>query len=366
MRGIYGGYTQIKTDGKISYFTGGNTEGGFVGCYEDIANETRLVRVYIIKGGPGTGKSTLMRKIAAHAEKAGHSTEYYRCGSDPDSFDCVVIDRRIAILDGTAPHTWEMKYPGAVSEIIDVSKYLNKDKLGPLKNGIISSSALKTAEYAATYRYMRAAYIAESEMLENSRRLLDIPKAEKYVQRFVKKLGKARADGEITYRYTHALTMRGMWQLDTLERMGNIRYTVDDSISVAPHFMKILESALKKSGFTLTVGLIPLGGHISGIYIHDSDISITTCERVDGTKSIKMNRFVTDDIVGYKGKVRLAAKLREECLSDALSSLKRAAEHHFSLEAIYSSAMDFDALAGETECIINDILHRLGAEDKNA
>ena len=45
MRGIYDGYTLMKTNGETTFFAGGNTESGFVGNYGDIANENELERV---------------------------------------------------------------------------------------------------------------------------------------------------------------------------------------------------------------------------------------------------------------------------------------------------------------------------------
>ena len=360
MRGIYDGYTLFGANGEDAYFAGGNTETGFIGNYGDIANENELERVYIIKGGPGTGKSTMMKAIAERAKSEGNSIEYYRCGSDPESLDCIVLDGKIAVLDGTAPHVCEMKYPVVKSDIIDVSKYLDIAKLEPYKDKIISASAMKTVEYASAYRYMKATSVAETEMLENSSRLFDSTKAVKYIERFIKNLGKHTGTGRVKYRYTHAVTMKGMFAIDTMTNMGETRYTVTDSFSVASLFMNMLKDALQKCGFALTVGLVPLGGHISGIYIHDADIGISVGEREEDTKNINMNRFVTQDIKDtVKGKVRLGAKVRESCLTEAASSLSKAAEYHFLLEEIYKTAMDFDALSGETDSVTEDILHRL-------
>ena len=39
-----------------SYFAGANTPSGFVGDYEHLINEDVFDKLYIIKGGSGTGK----------------------------------------------------------------------------------------------------------------------------------------------------------------------------------------------------------------------------------------------------------------------------------------------------------------------
>lgn len=58
-----------------------------------------------IKGRPGTGKSTVLKKIRARARKYGFNTETYRCSFDPQSLDMVVIrEMGICVFDSTAPH----------------------------------------------------------------------------------------------------------------------------------------------------------------------------------------------------------------------------------------------------------------------
>ena len=72
------------------YFLGANAYSGFYSLYGGFcAGEGDYLRV--IKGGPGTGKSALMRRIGAAAERAGHDVEYILCSGDPDSLDGVYI-----------------------------------------------------------------------------------------------------------------------------------------------------------------------------------------------------------------------------------------------------------------------------------
>ncbi|WP_100332538.1 hypothetical protein [Bacillus xiapuensis] len=62
---------------------------------------------YFIKGRPGTGKSTMMKKIAAAAEEKGYDTEVYHCGFDPNSVDMVIVrELGFAVFDSTAPHEY--------------------------------------------------------------------------------------------------------------------------------------------------------------------------------------------------------------------------------------------------------------------
>ena len=96
----------------------------------------RITRRYRVKGGPGTGKSGFIRKVAALAEREGRSVEYYYCSSDPDSLDGAIIDSSTAIFDGTSPHSYDTVLPGAVDEIINLGDFWNSEELSKYRNKI--------------------------------------------------------------------------------------------------------------------------------------------------------------------------------------------------------------------------------------
>ena len=90
---------------NTQYFLGGNTPSGFYSLYHQLSDPARMRALYIIKGGPGSGKSTLMRRVERHAQAAGLETQEVLCSGDPDSLDAVVLPgKQVAIVDGTAPH----------------------------------------------------------------------------------------------------------------------------------------------------------------------------------------------------------------------------------------------------------------------
>lgn len=93
-------------NGKIvDVFPGGNTSKGFYSFYRYILGQEEARRIICIKGGPGTGKSSLMKKIAQTFNEKGYDIERHHCSSDNNSLDGVVVKGlNIAILDGTAPH----------------------------------------------------------------------------------------------------------------------------------------------------------------------------------------------------------------------------------------------------------------------
>ena len=96
----------VQIDG---YFASSNSGEGFKNYYHEVFGAAE--RIYVIKGGPGTGKSRFMRDTAEYAKSRGWECEHYYCSSDPASLDGLILtrgERRIAVIDGTPPHAWEI------------------------------------------------------------------------------------------------------------------------------------------------------------------------------------------------------------------------------------------------------------------
>ena len=95
----------MVSEPQVRYFLGANSPAGFYSLYDELIDPAEAEGIYILKGGPGCGKSTLMRQVAQRAEDAGLRVEYIPCSGDPDSLDGVILpEKKVALVDGTAPH----------------------------------------------------------------------------------------------------------------------------------------------------------------------------------------------------------------------------------------------------------------------
>lgn len=93
------------TGKPLHFFLGANTPQGFVSRFDQLADPLDGWREFVIKGGPGTGKSTLMKRVAAEAGSRCKRVELIHCSSDVDSLDGVILhDVKTSIADGTSPH----------------------------------------------------------------------------------------------------------------------------------------------------------------------------------------------------------------------------------------------------------------------
>lgn len=94
---------------ECAFFLAANSRHGFVSFFEDFLTESFERDVYMLKGGPGCGKSTLIRRVCQPLARDGEQVETIYCSSDPDSLDGMVLSDRLAVLDATAPHASETK-----------------------------------------------------------------------------------------------------------------------------------------------------------------------------------------------------------------------------------------------------------------
>lgn len=134
------------------YFVCANSSKGFRNLFD--SNIHMLNKIYILKGGPGTGKSSLMKKIGTYFANEGLDIDYIHCSSDPDSLDGVVIRKlSVAIVDGTAPHVVEPKAPGAIEEYINLGIAWNIPLLQKHKKEILYLQKEISETYPKAYAH---------------------------------------------------------------------------------------------------------------------------------------------------------------------------------------------------------------------
>ena len=110
--------------------------------------------MYLIKSGPGCGKSTLMKRLAIKAEQKGEPIQRIHCASDPDSLDGVIfLDKRAAIVDATAPHVMEPDAPGAEEQVVSLYHTLDADALHAHADEVKRLFAQNTALRSRAARY---------------------------------------------------------------------------------------------------------------------------------------------------------------------------------------------------------------------
>ena len=140
------------------YFPGNNTPLGFFSYYKHILGQREANKIVCIKGGPGTGKSTFMNRIAEYFASMDEDIDYLHCSADENSLDGIVLkDRRIAVIDGTSPHITDPVTPGAVDKIVNLGEFWDEEAIAVNKSEIIDLNEETSRWYRIAYNYLSAA-----------------------------------------------------------------------------------------------------------------------------------------------------------------------------------------------------------------
>lgn len=173
----------VRSD-SVDFFLGTTTPAGFKGYFEPLRREPGM-QMYLIKSGPGCGKSTLMKRLAVKAEQKGEPIQRIHCASDPDSLDGVIfLDKRAAIVDATAPHVMEPDAPGAEEQVVSLYHTLDADALHAHADEVKRLFAQNTALRSRAARYIASA----GSLLLDSRRAEACSANFEKVRRYVKRL----------------------------------------------------------------------------------------------------------------------------------------------------------------------------------
>lgn len=118
------------------YFAEGITNRGYISLLPNMMNEWE--RTYVLVGGPGTGKSTLIKMVGLELLDRGYEIDFLRSARDPDSMAGLVVRRcNISMLDyyEIAPLRW--RAPGVVERFVDLSSYCDLLKLESQRQRIL-------------------------------------------------------------------------------------------------------------------------------------------------------------------------------------------------------------------------------------
>jgi len=337
------------------YFAAMNTAAGFRGYFSEIFGESD--QLYIIKGGPGTGKSRFMRLLGERAEENGYSAEYFLCSSDPTSLDGVIITdsagKKTGIIDGTAPHAYEPTSAGIHEHILNFGEFWNSELLIPHKNETEKISLEKKRLYRSVYSYLTAVSALDGITKEIMRQTIDESKLNIAIQKLLK--GVRYGDGySEKLRIRSAVSCDGSVILGTYGKLAKKSYAVSDLMLTANEFMSRLKKELVSRKVAIQISYSPFTPDVpDAIYIPSESLAFYIgCSTESGCieKNINMRRFVIPErLAPHKPKLREIAKVRRELLSQLYRDSASIRSLHAELEHIYGMAMDFSQKERFTE-----------------
>lgn len=351
-------------DMAVNYFLGANTSAGFVGYAEETYDADDGWRMYLIKSGPGTGKSSLMRKLYRRMSALGVEGEVFSCSSDPTSLDGVRFPSlKMGILDATAPHVVEPKFWGAVEQLVPLSVCADEETLFADRETIVSLTRQNTALHARVRQYIQAA----SAMLKENRRLaeaaVDVDKVRRLAARIARQeFGTEDGDGRATHRFLSAVTPQGVLTLyGTLQAVCPRIYSVEDEDGAASRLF--LEELLRHALATGTDAVVcpcPLSPYDGAEHLLFPSVGVgftTSNERhkVDFPvyRRLHATRFTdTEALRPRRQRMSFNRRAARELLAQARATAAEAKAVHDKMEAYSIAAMDWARAEAMGEAVI--------------
>jgi len=329
---------------KPRFFLGANSENGFVSYFKQLQEQYSSMQLLILKGGPGSGKSTLMKRVLKFAESQGHILEIIPCASDPDSLDAFIdYTAGFSMMDGTSPHTEDPAIPGARHHIIYTGLLWDSRKLSENYDKIKKLTDDVGACHKGATAYIRA---AASLLEENKRYAKDFLRKKEtidFAEKITKEL-KGGKNGIETKRLLSAVSVGEIKQFtDTVDYYADKVYIIDDSFGAASDFiMKTVSFSAKLRGedyIYCPCSVMP--EKCDHLIFPKSRIALVTKNSfLDISKGETVADFYND--MPFESDMKKRLGTAQKLLSQGCSLVKKAKNIHDDLEAYYKKAMCFE------------------------
>lgn len=328
-----------------AFFISANGYNGFRTRQDRLYRSEDFTRVFVIVGGPGTGKSSLMRTVAEAADMMGAECEYLYCSSDPNSLDGVILsrgERKVALLDGTAPHERGATFPGAVDEFVHLDTCWDTDILIKERENIQKERRAADASYARARGYLAIAGRAYAGLKRELEEIIDREKLSHAVVRGMRSLRVTNRPYE-EVRYLSACGGAGHIRHSTFAKESEV-IAVSNEYGAGHLYLNELLARLRTEG---VYGYFRFPSCYDdeiteGVYLPQNKRLYLVDNGDACAQKINIKRFVKKEKeLLCRTHIRHFLRMHGEAAAAAISEFAAASAHHFALEDIYGRAMDF-------------------------
>lgn len=342
------------------YFLGANSPQGFYGYFQQAYSAGW--RVWLLKGGPGTGKSTLLRQVV---QNVPGMWEQIHCSSDPKSLDAVICQgRRVMIADATAPHSMDALRPGCVERLIDLGGGFDAAQLRAHASAIDALFCENAALHKRAVHYLAAAAVLQNVRTEQAAAALDAAAVVKLAQQHAAALADDAGTGQQRLRGLCAVTPDGtVFFSGTVHAVAsNVTLLADDFGAAAPVFLSALHQQLLQQKADMTVcrcSLFPKT-RIEHILLPQKSTAYVTANAAhtlaDAARTVELRDLYKTGRPGTADAFQRLHTQEQQLLQAASDCMHQARLVHDELESYYSRAMDFAYVRQKTAELIEELL----------
>lgn len=336
------------------YFAAYNGYKGFTSLFDNTFNPLCHDRVFILKGGPGTGKSTIMKGIIKWANGKDIFSEAIYCSSDPMSLDGVILrkgDKSVAILDGTAPHTYDPKFPGVKDEIINLGEGFNNTKLSSYADKVCDLGSKKAEAYANAYSYLGLAGEIKKILNQKHGKLISSERLSMILDELTEKI---KCEESVDKYEIFCISSFGRFGYSRIDEVYSQDKTVieikGDGYTEYTVMRGLADYAIKEKKAE-AICPEPLGADAIEALFTENYVFIIGSKGEKNVETAEISESLLEN--------ERLTRLYDEIIELAKEEFVKASDYHFKIEEIYRMCMDFevnDAFFVDIIEKINDLL----------
>lgn len=354
-------------ENTYQFFMSAYTPNGFVSHFNELNNPQKYKSSYLIKGGVGSGKSTLIKKAVAHLKDSAEYTELIHCSLDPSSLDGAIFGEKLTVLDATPPHHIEPKLPGVYERMISLYDCFDNKKLSVMEKEIVKLKSAEEIYKSRTQSFIRAAGLLLSSNESIAARCINTEKLSNFISRLCLRELKSPKTyrGEVRKRFLSTLSSDGVFMFtDTAKKLCERLFVIDDpNGAVSGIILGSILSSATQMGHTVYACACPMSknSRIEHLFIPELSLGFMTSNKfhpinIDSYKTIHTARFVDKEAMQkYSARAGFQRKAARELLKEAAIFVKMQKEAHASLEEYYINSCDTE----KREKLISKILEEL-------
>lgn len=312
------------------YFLGNNSGYGFFNLYENELKSTD--KTVLLKGGSGTGKSSLLKKIAKKAKAMGLDYELWFCSGDPQSLDGIYLkDKNAAVVDATAPHASGVDIPVIKDVIFDLAQSLDESKLKGMRQDIEKYMKCKKQHFMRVYQHLKSALCHLYNQFEIEKQGVDEDKIRAYAS------SVARDLNPVTDK-NRTLFARAICPTGESEYFDHLRGKKVVFVKGCAYAKKVFFDEISRLRKGLTLFLSPLDpktceGIVCGDVAYVENVGHFANDSIVDL-GVFGERFNKDDSIEEANNAIMQTAF-------AVERLNKAREAHMKVESIFVPAMDF-------------------------
>lgn len=333
---------------------GANSKDGFVSLFEKLRIENKELKIYAVKSGPGCGKNTCIRKLSEVFAGETGICEYIYCSSDPASLDGVVIhDKNLAVLDGTSPHVYDPKFPGAEGGYIALPGFLRPETLAEKYPRLLSLDRRSASHYSQAYKLINASHQIDTTIKDELSRAVP---AQRLLKRALgiatREIPKKGGSGRKLMRFLDGITPIGEVCLhETVSALAEKIYIFYDSYGFSAPMLELISDYALQHGHTVYKCMSPVDTEtVRHLIIPELSLAFVSaygkCPLSDiAHRSVRIDAAIDKEFfMGCKGRIKLLSKISQSLLDDAVSEIAAAHSLHDEMEALYKEHVNIKAL----------------------